>query len=179
MDAALATGDLLSSARSGDASAFGLLLEPLWEPAYQLAFSMLRDREAAEDAVQDAGLRAWRGIRRVRPDTKSIRPWFLTIVANQCRSTRSRPWWRVLRVAELPETAPARQVDALEDIALVRALRELRADYRVILALRYFVDLPMEEVATILGISVPAAKSRVLRALKALQPLLSDVQETK
>ena len=99
----MTSGDLLASARSGDASAFALLLDSLWEPAYRLAFSMLGDREAAEDAVQEAALKAWRNVRNLRSDTISLRPWFFTILANQCRSTRRNRWWHVMRFATLQD----------------------------------------------------------------------------
>src|SRR5206468_1475292 len=88
VEAAPAGRDLVARARGGDASAFALLLDPLWEPAYRLAYSMLRDRAAAEDAVQEAGMKAWRAAGRLRDDSGDLRPWFLTIVANQCRSIR-------------------------------------------------------------------------------------------
>lgn len=178
MDAAVASGDLLRSARGGDAAAFGLLLDPLWEPAYRLAFSMLRDRDAAEDAVQEAALKAWRGVRRLRSDTSSLRPWFLTVVANQCRSARRSPWWRVLRLSDLPAAEERREVSAEERADLGLALRKLPPHHREVLALRYFLDLPIDEVAQILGISLPAAKSRIQRALKALEPALRAIEDT-
>jgi RNA polymerase sigma-70 factor (ECF subfamily) len=89
VEAVVASDNLVASARSGDASAFALLLDPLWNPAYRLAFSMLREREAAEDAVQEAALKAWNSVRRLRSDTSSLRPWFLTIVANRTMVQRA------------------------------------------------------------------------------------------
>jgi RNA polymerase sigma-70 factor (ECF subfamily) len=172
--------DVVASAIGGDLSAFALLLDPLWDPAYRLAFSMLREQQAAEDAVQEAALKAWRSVRRLRPDTQSLRPWFLTIVANQCRSMRRSPWWRVLWLADSPEstsagnTADQRADDRLD---LERALGRLPAEQRLTIALRYYLDLPMDEVAGVLGISVSAAKSRVRRALKTLEPALANPGE--
>jgi RNA polymerase sigma-70 factor (ECF subfamily) len=170
----MAGGNLMESAINGDSTAFGLLLDQLWEPAYRLAFSMLRDREAAEDSVQEAALKAWRSVRKLRADTLSLRPWFITIVANQCRSTRRSRWWRVMRFADVPEQED-RSVGGIEQrLDLSRALRTLSEEHRLVLALRYFVDLPVDEVAQVLGISVPATKSRILRALKALRPALDS-----
>jgi len=176
---ALASRDLVASARSGDASAFALLLDPLWDPAYRLAFSMLREREAAEDAVQEAALNAWHSVRRLRSDTSSLRPWFLTIVANQCRSTRRNRWWHVLRFADQAQAPSLRGATAEERIDLVHAMQHLPAEQRLALALRYYLDFPMEEVADVLGISLPATKSRVRRALKALAPALDSGDEEK
>jgi|SRR5450759_2384692 RNA polymerase sigma-70 factor, ECF subfamily len=170
----MAGDNLLESAMSGDSSAFGLLLDQLWEPAHRLAFSMLRDPEAAEDAVQEAALKAWRSVRKLRADTATLRPWFLTIVANQCRSTRRSRWWRVMKFASVPEQEDRNDGGIEQRLDLRRALRTLSEEHRLVLALRYFVDLPVHEVALVLGISVPATKSRILRALKALQPALDS-----
>lgn len=171
VEAVPAGRDLVAAAVTGDASAFALLLDPLWEPAYRLAYTMLRERAAAEDAVQEAALKAWKHARRLRGDTTDLRPWFLTIVANQCRSTRRARWWRVLRVAEPRRSAaPTGSID--ERIDLERAIAELPARDREVLALRYYLDLPVDEVARVLGVSVAAAKSRLHRALKALEPVL-------
>jgi RNA polymerase sigma-70 factor (ECF subfamily) len=137
---------------------------------------MLREESSAEDAVQEAALKAWRNVRRLRPETQSLRPWFLTIVANQCRSMRRSPWWRVVRLAEARERSSI-DSDAAQRIDLERALQALPNDQRLSLVLRYFLDLPMDEVAAVQRISVPAAKSRVRRALKALEPALAGVGE--
>jgi RNA polymerase sigma factor (sigma-70 family) len=172
VESAVASRDLVASARGGDATALTLLLEPLWEPAYRLAFSMLREREAAEDAVQEAALKALQNVRKLRSDTESLRPWFFTIVANQCRSTRRNRWWGVLRLAELPSSKSPENALSEERMDLAQALRQISAEQRLALALRYYLDLPMDEVADVLGISLAAAKSRVRRALMALAPVL-------
>jgi RNA polymerase sigma-70 factor (ECF subfamily) len=173
LDGTETSADLLASARSGDASAFALLLDPLWESAHRLAFSMLSEREAAEDAVQEAALKAWRGVRKLRPNTTSVRPWFFTIVANQCRSTRRNRWSSVLRFANLAQVGRASHADLDRSLDLARALHGLPADVRLVLALRYYLDLPIQEVAEILGISIAATKSRIRRALAAAEKVLT------
>jgi RNA polymerase sigma-70 factor (ECF subfamily) len=160
----------------GDVAAFALLLDPLWDPAHRLAFSMLREQQSAEDAVQEAALKAWRSVRRLRRDTPTLRPWFLTIVANQCRSMRRSPWWRVLRVAMIPDSSSV-DPDAGDRLDIEHAMQQLPSDQKLALVLRYFLDLPMDEVAAVLRISVPAAKSRVRRALKTLEPDLATMRE--
>lgn len=160
----MGSADLVASARGGDALAFTLLLDPLWEPGYRLAFSMLR---------------AWRGVRKLRPDTTSLRPWFLTIVANQCRSTRRSRWWRVLRFANPPQPANDSGATVEDRLELERALSGLSAEYRLVLALRYYLDLPIDEVAEVLGMTVPATKSRIRRALKSTEPALTRVDEER
>jgi DNA-directed RNA polymerase specialized sigma24 family protein len=58
---------------------------------------MLHDRGSAEDAVQEAAVRSWRKLGNLRPGTE-MRPWFLAIVANQCRTMTRGRWWSVLRL---------------------------------------------------------------------------------
>jgi RNA polymerase sigma-70 factor (ECF subfamily) len=164
------------SALEGDVTAFAQMLEPLWDPAYRLACSMLGDREAAEDAVQEASLNAWRNVRRLRRDTSSLRPWFLTIVANQCRSTRRAPWWRVVRLPTFPQPTGGFGPSNDDRLDLENAMRRLSDRQRLILVLHYYLDLPMEEVAATLGISKGAAKSRIHRAVRALRPAIETME---
>lgn len=178
MEATLGSPDLVSSARAGDASALGLLLDPLWEPAYRLAFSILREREAAEDAVQESAMKAWRSVRKLRPQTQTVRPWFFTIVANQCRSMKRNRWWHVIRFADVPWSAYSDERGASDRrLDTAQALKRLSPDHRLSLVLRYYLDLPIEEVAQVLGISPTAAKSRIRRALLALEPVLRGTGE--
>src|SRR4051794_33755079 len=96
----------LSRALEGDSDSFTRLIEPLLDPAYRLAAVMLADRTAAEDAVQEAAVKAWRKLRQLRGEATSLRPWFLSIVANECRMMRRGRWWSVLKFAELREAEP-------------------------------------------------------------------------
>jgi RNA polymerase sigma-70 factor (ECF subfamily) len=156
----------LARAVGGDADSFSSLIEPLLDPAYRLAAVMLADRSAAEDAVQEASIKAWRKLKQLRGDATSLRPWFLSIVANECRMYRRTRWWNVIKLAEVraPETeARESQTD------LHRALLRLNPDERVPLVLHFYLDLPLDEVAKALGVSASAAKSRIYRAAKRLR----------
>src|ERR1700719_2569490 len=93
--------ELMRSASAGDADSFAVLIEPLLDPAYRLAAVMLADRSSAEDAVQEASIKAWRKLHQLRGDSNSLRPWFLSIVANECRMTRRQRWWSVVKQAEV------------------------------------------------------------------------------
>ena len=96
---------MMIRAAEGDAHAFAALIEPLLNPAYRLAAVMLADRHAAEDAVQEASIKAWRKLRQLHGDATSLRPWFLSIVANECRMARRQRWWSVLKVADIATLA--------------------------------------------------------------------------
>src|SRR5437764_7082262 len=87
------TGDpLLALARTGDHASFEALIGPLVGIGYRLACTMLSDPEEAEDAVQEATFRAWTRFRQFRHDQSRLRAWYLSIVANECRSIRRRRW---------------------------------------------------------------------------------------
>jgi RNA polymerase sigma-70 factor (ECF subfamily) len=159
-------------ALAGDEAAFEALITPLVEPGLRLAFSMLNDRAEAEDATQEAVARAWRKLSQLRPEMP-VRPWFLAIVANQCRSVRRTRWFRVVRAAEVePREEPARPV--AEHLDIERGLARLPSSDRQALFMYFYLDLPIEEVAVALGVSPGAAKSRVYRACHRLRPHLVE-----
>jgi len=162
---------LVEAARQGDRRAFELLLTPLIQPAYRVAFRMLGDRDEADDAVQEAALHAWTAVGRLRSGTPSLRPWFLKVVINQCRSTRRRRWWRVLRLPHVPESATAgADLDGAWDLR--RAVERLPHGQQVLLHLYFCLDLPFDEIGQVLGISPAAAKARLYRITRRLRPEL-------
>ena len=160
---------IMARAAEGDAHAFALLIEPLLNPAYRLAAVMLADRTAAEDAVQEASIKAWRKLGQLRGDAGSLRSWFLSIVANECRMVRRQRWWSVVKVAEvLPVQAIRDQFDETST-DLKTALLRLSPDERLPLVLHFYLDLPLDEVARTLGLSPAAAKSRIYRTARKLR----------
>lgn len=163
--------DLLSRARAGDAAAFAAVLEPLLDPAYRLAVTLLRSPTEAEDAVQDACFTAWRRLQNVRPGSQ-LKPWFLAVVANCCRSTRRARWWSVLQLnGPRAGVAPVRDLEVRLD--LQTSFDRLRDDQKRVLALFYGLDLSLPEVAAALGCSQSAARGRLYRAVAAMRPHLA------
>lgn len=165
-------GSVIGSAAAGDTASFSLLIEPLLDPAFRLAAVMLADRAAAEDAVQEASIKAWRKLRQLRGDEKALRPWFLSIVANECRMARRQRWWSVIKLAETPRPAQE-SAEVYGGTDMRRALLRLRPDDRLALVLHFYLDLPLDEVARALGVSEAAAKSRIYRAAQRLRPELT------
>ena len=160
--------DLIRSARDGDGRAFADLMQPLYATAFRVAFALLHDAGEAEDAVQEAAFKAWRKLGTVRSGA-SLRPWFLAIVANQCRSVRRKSWWST---SVLETTAGA--IDAPDSdtkLDLHRALGGLDYDQRLVLVLRYYLDMPYDEVAQVMGITAKAARTRTERAIHRLRPI--------
>ena len=163
-------------AKGGDRFAFDQLLGPLIVPAWRLAYGMLHDRHAAEDAVQEGAHRAWRKLGNLRPGTE-LRPWFFGIVANQCRTTARGRWWSVLRV-DFPAGSSAGdfEEELVRGADVRAALRRLSPDHREVLVLHYYMDLPLDEVAAALGIPIGTVKSRINRAIAAMRPFFEPVE---
>ena len=160
----------LQAAIAGNAAAYDSLLSPLLDPAFRLATVVLRDRTEAEDAVQEAALKAWSRLHQFRGPVESLRAWFLGIVMNECRMARRRPFWSVLRLASVePGQASAEDV-AIRATDLARAIARLDLDDRAALFAHFYLDLPLEESAKLLGLSLGAAKSRIYRAARRLRP---------
>jgi RNA polymerase sigma-70 factor (ECF subfamily) len=156
-------------ATTRDAAGFVALVEPLLPAAYRLAVVMLRSNVEAEDVVQEAMLKAWRHFDRFKPGA-DMKPWLLTIVANECRRMRRNRWWSVIRSAEEIDATPQVRPDGEAQSADLRqALYRLPRDQRLVLVLRYYLDLSFEEVAQVLKTSTTAAKSRTYRALERLR----------
>jgi RNA polymerase sigma-70 factor, ECF subfamily len=161
-----------------DEATFASSIEPLLPVAFRLAYGMLRNREDAEDAVQEAAVKAWRKRSTFRPGAEP-RPWFLAIVANECKMQRRRPGWSLLS-RQRPEATQASQADmeTIEAEQLRWALAHLDRKNRLVLVLRFYLDLPHEEVGRILGVSAATARVRVHRALARLRPAVEVAEGT-
>ncbi len=136
------------------------------EAGYRTALAILRDPDEARDAVQESALKAWRKLGQLH-GRDSARAWFLAIVANHCRSVRRGRWWSVERRPQIDRTDLPAETDSVD---IERALARLPEDDRLVLFLHFYLDLPLEEVGTVLGLSAAGAKTRVYRAAKKLRP---------
>ena len=163
------------SPAAGEAD-FAELLRPLIEPGFRLAFAMLHDAGAAEDAVQEASFTAWRKLSRMQ-DQGRLRPWFLGVVANKCRNAR-RSKWRSGVDLGVPEhlSVASGEERVLRGADLRRAIAGLGHDDRLVVVLYFYLDLPVEEVATVAGSSVGATRARLYRSIKRLRPDV-DIEE--
>lgn len=168
--------DLGSPAQPVSEATFADLLQPLIEPGFRLALAMLHDPGSAEDAVQEASFVAWRKLGRMR-DRGRLRGWFLGIVANKCRNTRRLKWTSGVATGVPEHIAVVSGEDmTLRGADLRRAIAKLGHDDRLVIALYFYLDLPVEEVATIAGSSVGATRARLYRSIKRLRPGL-DLEE--
>jgi RNA polymerase sigma factor (sigma-70 family) len=167
--------ELVLRAQRGDPRAYEELVRPHEEIAFRVAFVITRNAADAEDAVQDALVKAWRALGRFRAG-EPLRPWLLRIAANEARNRRRSAGRRerlALRATESSGEAAPSPEDAVLDAAargeLLAALDELSADAREVLACRYLLDLSEEETAVALEIARGTVKSRSARALDRLK----------
>jgi RNA polymerase sigma factor (sigma-70 family) len=167
--------DLVTRAKKGDRPAFDELIGPLVDQGFRLAYGMLHDREAAEDAVQEAAVRSWRKLSNLRPGSE-MRPWFLGIVANQCRTTLRGRWWSVLRIEPQAGSAAGFEDQIVRGADLRAALRRLAPEHREVLVLHYYLDLPLDEIAAIAGVPIGTVKSRINRGLAAMRPFFRPME---
>jgi len=162
-----------ADARAIGPEAFMDAVDPLLPVAYRLARGFLRNPNEAEDVVQEATLKAWKHRGSLRAGSP-IRPWFLAIVANQCRQTMRGRWWSVIRQPDLSSpTQHQAGSESDEAASLKQALLKLSARDRLILVLRYYLDLSFQDVAATLHISTPTARVRTHRALARLRPIVA------
>jgi RNA polymerase sigma-70 factor (ECF subfamily) len=160
--------ELIRRARSGDKLAYEELLRPSLPPAARLARALLGGPGEAEDAVQEAAIRAWRKLGNLRAEAK-FQPWFLGIVVRQVRSTQRNPWWSVIRLPELSSPDHAVHDKALQGEDLRRAIAKLPTSQREAVLMHFYLDQRIQDVATSLGLSQAAVKSRINRALRQLR----------
>ena len=150
--------------------------------AFRVAFTITGDASEAEDAAQDAFLKAYRSLRRFRSGAP-FRPWLMTIVANEARNRRKAAGRRsnlALRVADEAAPDPGSQgpeasvVAAEQRAELLRVLNGLREEDRLAIACRYFLGLSEAETAAALGCARGTVKSRTSRALGRLRERMTS-----
>jgi RNA polymerase sigma-70 factor, ECF subfamily len=174
------TSDLVERAQRGDHEAFDALATAAYHRLYAIARRILRDGYAAEDAVQDALVKAWREIQGLR-DPGAFDAWLHRLLVNACndhaRRTRRRP-------VELP-ALPIDRIEPRDDLAqladrdeLERAFLELSVEHRAVLVLTHYVGLPANEVSRILGIPPGTVASRLHYGARAMRAALGRSDAT-
>jgi RNA polymerase sigma-70 factor (ECF subfamily) len=177
----LEESELVARATGGDAHAYEELVRMHQQVAMRTAWLVTRNTTEAEDAVQEAFVKAYRALRRFR-EGAAFRPWLLAIVANEAKNRRrsvARSERLVLRVAEVRpsgDAAPSPEAAALlaaERTVLVEALNAMREEDRLVVGYRYLLGLSEAETAAALGVPKGTVKSRLARSLGRLRESLA------
>jgi RNA polymerase sigma factor (sigma-70 family) len=179
----LAEHELVERARDGDADAYTALVRGHQEIAFRTAVLITGDAAEAEEAAQDAFVKAFRALGRFRAG-EPVRPWLLTIVANEARNRRRAAGRRAaLAVRAAGEERPSREAAPSPEAALLAgerratllaALGRLREEDRLMLGCRFLLDLSEQETAAALGVPRGTVKSRTSRALARLRREVDD-----
>ncbi|MBW3645868.1 MAG: sigma-70 family RNA polymerase sigma factor [Actinobacteria bacterium] len=175
-----AVSPLVAAAREGDRAAFEELVRRTSAETYTLAYRLLGNEEDARDVVQEAYIRAYRGIGKFRGDSQ-FTTWMYRITAN-CAVTslerrRRHHHEELADDAQFADGSADRDPQAQADASALRselnvALQELPPRLRAVVVLRDVYDLPHEAIAAELGISESAAKVRLHRARRRLRERL-------
>jgi RNA polymerase sigma-70 factor, ECF subfamily len=167
-------GELLARAQAGDADAYAALVRAHQDIAFRTALLITQNAADAEEAAQDGFVKAWRALARFR-EGAPLRPWLLTIVANEARNRRRSAGRRAalaLRIAHAEQAGASAETVALEQQsreALLDAISRLKTDDRLVLGCRYLLELSEAETAAALGVPAGTVKSRTSRALARLR----------
>jgi len=170
---------LVERAREGDHDAFAVVAGAALARLDAAARLILRDRELARDAVQEALIRAWRDLPGLR-DPERFNAWLYRLTTHACLDLARRRRRRVHEVELTPMTEPF-SGDTSSDVAerelLDEALRRLEPEWRAVVVLHYFVGMPLPEVASELRIPLGTAKSRLHRSLGVMRITLEAAGE--
>lgn len=171
---ALAIAATVRSAATGDEIAFTRLVAEHHASMARVAFVISGDREVARDAVQAAWLIAWRRMHSLRDPTQ-VRAWLVAIAANEARQAiRRARRGRVVNISDeiAADIASGQSGDPVESVELVdlgRALRGVKPEDRMLLALRFAAGLDSSEIAQHIGMSASGIRSRLARVLERLR----------
>lgn len=185
---------LISRLRASDLTAFEELVSHFERPVYSLCLRLLGDAEEARDAAQETFLKVYRGLNGFRGEA-GLKTWIYRIAINQAMNQRR--WWRrrhrdetisldITRgesdktVGSLLPDSRARSPEALaisgeRERQVLRALDQIKQEYRVALILREIEELSYEEIAESLGISIGTVKSRIARGREELRRRVKDL----
>ena len=171
---------LVALAQRGDQQAYGQLVTRYQQVAFRAAYLIVRESAAAEDVAQEGFVRAYQGLGRFRAG-EPFRPWLLRIVTNLALNevrarTRRGGLLERLGWASAKSEPPADRAALVgeEQQELWNAVNQLGAEDRVVLYLRYFLELPEREIALAIGKAPGTVKSRLSRASGRLRGVIEE-----
>ena len=165
----------VADAAAGDAAALARIVAAYHDDMARLCFVICGDQDLAQDAVQAAWALAWRKLGTLR-DPERLRPWLMTIAANEARQLlRRRRRDRVVEI-EIIDLDQARTElgDRAASLDLRTVLRRLTPEDRTLLAMRHLAGFDSPEIGAALGISADAVRTRLSRLIARLRVELSD-----
>ena len=165
--------DLVEAARRGDHEAFEVLATSASDRLYAVARLILRATDLAEDAVQEALVRAWQQLPSLR-DPDRFDAWLHRLVVNACadQGRQLRRWSQQVRPIPLDASVSDDTGAVADREQLERGFRRLKADQRAVIVLHYHSGFSAAEIARMLGIPEGTARSRLFYATEAMRAAL-------
>jgi RNA polymerase sigma-70 factor (ECF subfamily) len=165
--------ELVEAARRGDHEAFEVLATSVGDRLYAVARLILRSTELAEDAVQEALVRAWQGLPKLR-DPDRFDAWLYRLVVNACaeQGRQLRRWSQQVRTLSLEPSISDETGSVADREQLERGFSRLKPEQRAVLVLHYYSGFSSAEIAGILGIPAGTARSRLHYATEAMRAAL-------
>lgn len=165
----------LLNAQNGDQQAFSYLVEKYQRPVYNLSFRMLGNAQDAEDAAQEAFLRAYKAMKRY-DNNRAFSSWLLSITAHYCIDQIRKKKFTVVSVEELsmpnlPDNTPGVETKLSkkdEQLRIRELLEELSPIDRAAVIFYYWYDFSYQEISETLSLSISAVKSRLHRARRTM-----------
>ena len=157
-------------------AAFVRLADEHLDKAYRLARAILRNPAEAQDATHDAFVQAWRKWETLR-DPARFEPWFDRILVNTCRNRLRSTRWQATDISAEVALATGDHAGRAEDRdVLATAIAALSPDHQIVVALRYYRDLTVDDIAKRLGVPSGTVQSRLHYALKRLHDAIDAAQ---
>ena len=154
-------------------AAFLLLANEHLDRAYRLARAILHDAVEAQDATHDAFVQAWRKWNSLR-EPERFAAWFDRIVVNTCRNRLRASRWHATDISPELTVGTTDQISGAEDRQMIgAAIASLSPDHQIVVALRFYRDLTVPEIAARLGVPVGTVQSRLHYALKRLHDAIA------
>jgi len=166
--------DLVVRAQHGDEEAFASLAVAVGNRLHAVSHRILRDTYLAEDATQQALLTIWRDLPQLR-DPARFDAWSYRLLVRACyaEGRRVRDWAPNLRLLPVDEPAVAGGLNVVVDRdQLERGFQRLSVEHRAVVVLHHYADLPLDQVAEILGVPIGTVRSRLFHAMRGLRTAL-------
>lgn len=170
--------ELIRAAKKGDQQAFGQLYEQIYQDLYKFAYYTLKDEHDAQDAVSEAVMDAWTGIRKLKEDD-AFQAWMFKILSVKCkRKLKSYVERNQVSPLEEAEEMPASGEDGLS-LELKQAFSQLNDEERMIVSMTVFGGYDSAEIAKILRLNRNTVRSKHSRALAKLKTFLGEQEKTE
>ncbi len=173
----------ITRAKQGDQAAFSRIVEKYQRPVYNICFHMLKNVEEAEDAAQEVFLRAYTKL-DTYDDTRQFSTWLFSIVSHYCIDRWKKRRFQLISWDDLKESLSDRgttqpekallETEVSQEVQVL--LQTLRADYRLIIILKYWHKMSYQEIAQTLDTTISTIKSKLFRARKMLAKTASQQQ---